>query len=157
MGSFILARVIHVLAVVFWIGGVAMVTTVLLPAVRRFKDPDERFEFFESVETRFARQARWTTLITGLSGLYMLYFLDGWAWIHQWSHWWVGAMILVWAIFTLMLFVLEPLVLHRLFRTRAARDPGAMFNFIQRIHWALLLLSLLAVAGAVAGTHGWAF
>jgi len=79
MGAFILARVIHVLAVVFWIGGVAMVTTILLPAVRRFEDRGERIGFFEAIEARFARQARWTTLITGLSGLYMLYFLDGWA------------------------------------------------------------------------------
>jgi uncharacterized membrane protein len=30
-----IARAIHVLAVVVWIGGVAMVTTVILPIVRR--------------------------------------------------------------------------------------------------------------------------
>lgn len=157
MGSFILARVIHVLGVVAWIGGVAMVTTVLLPAVRRFKDAEERLAFFERVEARFARQARWTTLITGASGLYMLNYLHAWAWIHQWSHWWVGAMILVWAIFTLMLFVLEPLVLHRLFRARAARDPDGTFVFIQLMHWVLLLVSLITIAGAVAGSHGWTF
>ncbi len=157
MGAFILARVIHVLGVVFWIGGVAMVTTVLLPAVRGFKDPRERVAFFEAVEARFARQARWTTLITGASGLYMLHFLHGWVWIREWSHWWVGAMIAVWALFTLMLFVLEPLVLHRLFRERAARDPEGTFAFIQTMHWLLLLLSLIAVAGAVAGSHGWTF
>jgi uncharacterized membrane protein len=29
-----LARAVHVLAVVLWIGGVAMVTTTLLPAIR---------------------------------------------------------------------------------------------------------------------------
>jgi uncharacterized membrane protein len=43
-----LARAIHVIAVVFWIGGVAMVTTVLLPAVRRFKSSDERVVFSSS-------------------------------------------------------------------------------------------------------------
>ena len=37
MDDVTLARAIHVLAVVLWIGGVALVTTVLLPAVRRFK------------------------------------------------------------------------------------------------------------------------
>jgi hypothetical protein len=26
---------------------------------------------------------------------------------------------------------------------------------VQRLHWALLLASLIAVAGAVAGSHGW--
>jgi hypothetical protein len=57
-----LARAIHVIAVVFWIGGLAM---VLLPAVRRFKWPEERVVFFESVERRFARQSRGSTLVGG--------------------------------------------------------------------------------------------
>ena len=35
MDDFILARAVHVLSVLLWIGGVAFVTTVLLPAVRR--------------------------------------------------------------------------------------------------------------------------
>ena len=34
MNEFVLARVIHVLAAVLWAGGVAMVTIVLLPAIR---------------------------------------------------------------------------------------------------------------------------
>jgi uncharacterized membrane protein len=37
MNDVTLARAIHVLAIVLWIGGVGLVTTVLLPAVRRFK------------------------------------------------------------------------------------------------------------------------
>jgi hypothetical protein len=31
----VIARIVHVLAVVLWIGGVGFVTTVLFPAVRR--------------------------------------------------------------------------------------------------------------------------
>jgi uncharacterized membrane protein len=38
MDPAIAARALHVLGVVLWIGGVAFVTTVLLPAVRRIKD-----------------------------------------------------------------------------------------------------------------------
>jgi uncharacterized membrane protein len=72
------ARAIHVIAVVFWIGGVAMVTTVLLPAVRHFKSPQERVAFFESVEQRFAWQSRLSTLVAGLSGFYMIFRLDLW-------------------------------------------------------------------------------
>ena len=34
MEYFTLARVLHVLAVILWIGGVAMVTTVIIPAVK---------------------------------------------------------------------------------------------------------------------------
>ena len=155
MNDFALARVVHVVAVVLWIGGVGMVTTVLLPAVSRMKTPQERVAFFERVENRFAWQARGTTLITGLSGFYMVHYLDAWARFAEPGYWWMGAMVAVWVIFTLMLFVLEPLVLHRHFLDRAARDPQGTFALIQRLHWLLLTLSLLTLAGAVAGSHGW--
>lgn len=155
MWDWIAARVVHVLAVVVWIGGVAMVTTVLLPAVRRIRTPQERVQFFEEVESGFARQARWTTLLAGVSGFYLVYELDAGERFLQPAFWWMHAMVLVWAMFTLMLFVLEPLWLHRWLRAYAKRDPERAFLVIQRLHWCLLTLSLITVAAAVAGAHGW--
>lgn len=155
MSDWIAARVLHVLGVVLWIGGVAMVTTVLLPAARRLKSAPERVQFFEQVEAGFARQARWTTLIVGASGFYLAYVLDAWDRFKHLGHWWMHAMVLVWAIFTLMLFVIEPVWLHRWFRARVERDPERTLALIQRLHWFLLAISLLTVAGAVAGSHGW--
>jgi len=64
-------------------------------------------------------------------------------------------MVLVWAIFTLMLFVLEPVWLHRGFQARAERDPERTFAMVQWLHRFLLAISLLIIAGAVAGSHGW--
>ena len=64
-----IARVVHVLSVVLWIGGVGLVTTALLPAMRRFPDPAQRAAVFEAVEGRFGAQARITVLLAGLSGL----------------------------------------------------------------------------------------
>lgn len=150
-----IARVLHVLGVVFWIGGVAMVTTVLLPAVRRLKRPEERVEFFEAIEGRFAAQARITTLITGLSGFYLVDVMGAWNRFGAAAFWWIHAMVAVWAVFTLMLFVLEPLWLHRWFLKRAKRDPEGTFQVVQRLHWLLLTVSLATIAGAVAGSHGW--
>jgi uncharacterized membrane protein len=148
------ARAIHVIAVVFWIGGVAMVTTVLLPAVQRFKSPAERVAFFEAIEKRFARQARLSTLIAGLSGIYIIYRFDLWSRFASTSFWWMHGMVGVWLLFTLMLFVLEPLFLHRWFRTRAEAAPEAAFQLIQGLHWLLLSLSIVVIFGAVAGSHG---
>lgn len=152
--EFALARVVHVLAIVLWIGGVAMVTLVLLPAVQRFKAPAERVAFFERVESRFAAQSRITTLLAALSGFYMLH-VTGWQRLAVPQFWWIHAMILVWLIFTLMLFVLEPLFLHRWFLRRAERAPESTFRLVQWLHWFLLGISLLTVAAAVAGSHGW--
>jgi len=150
-----IARLLHVLGVVLWIGGVALVTTVLLPATRRLKTPQERIEFFETVERGFALQARITTLLTGLSGLYLVYRLNLWQRFLHIEYWWMHAMVLVWALFTLILFVLEPLFLHRRFIERARHDPHAAFALVTRLHWILLIVSLITIAGAVAGSHGY--
>lgn len=150
-----LARVIHVIAVILWIGGVAMVTTVIIPAVKRLKSKEEQIKTFEQIEGRFAIQAKITTLFTGLTGFYMLYELDAWNRYLDYKFWWLHAMTLVWVLFTLVLYVLEPLLLHRLFKKYVKKNPSKTFSFIHRAHWFLLLLSLLTTAGAVAGGHGW--
>lgn len=154
MKDLTLARVLHVLAVVLWIGGVAMVTTVLLPAVRRLESGARRIELFETIEGRFAWQARFTTLLAGLTGFYMVYRLHAWSWFAQPRMWWLHAMVCVWALFTFMLFVAEPLFLHRWLRRRAQVDPDGTFALICRLHWVLLALSLVTLAGTVAGAHG---
>lgn len=70
---------------------------------------------------------------------------------------WIGgvAMVLVWALFTLVLFVLEPLFLHRWFSERVRHHPESTFTLVTRLHWVLLGISLVTVAGAVAGSHGY--
>lgn len=155
MEYFTLARVIHILAVILWIGGVAMVTTVLIPAIRKMKSKDEQIKTFETIEGKFAVQAKITTLLTGLSGFYMLYELNAWNRYLDYRFWWIHAMTLVWLLFSLILYVLEPLLLHRVFRKYAEENPEKTFAIMHRLHWVLLLLSLITTAGAVAGSHGW--
>jgi uncharacterized membrane protein len=149
-----IARALHVLAVVLWIGGVAFVTTVLLPAARRLRAPEERLTLFDAVERRFAWQARVTTFVTGITGLDMLIRLGLWDRFLSASYWWMDAMVLVWLLFTLMLFVAEPLFLHRWLMERAKAEAEATFRLVERLHRLLLTLSLITVLGAVAGSHG---
>jgi len=155
MDQLAIAWALHVLAVVLWVGGVGFVTTVLLPAVRRLKTPNERVAFFDAIERRFAWQARATTLLAGLTGFYMTTRLDLWSRFQSAAYWWMHAMIAVWLLFTIMLFVAEPLVLHRWFQKRAMSDPEGTFALIERMHRVLLAVSLITVLGAVAGSHGW--
>lgn len=152
--EFAVARAVHLLAVLLWIGGVAMVTTVILPATRRVVAAGDRVEFFEAVESRFAWQSRLTTLVAAGSGFWLVARLDLWSRFAEPRFWWMHAMVGVWVVFTLMLFVLEPLVLHRWFRDRARREPGRTFAMIQRLHWILLGVSIVTFVGAVVGAHG---
>jgi uncharacterized membrane protein len=154
MTDFGIARALHLVMVVLWIGGVGMVTTVLLPGIRRAYPPRERFGAFHAIEARFARQARWTTALAGLSGLYMTWRIDAWDRFASAPFWWMHAMVLTWLVFTVMLFIAEPFFLDRLLERRAVRDPVATYRLVERLHWVLLTLSLITVAGAAAGVAG---
>ncbi len=157
MEYYSLARVVHVIAIVIWIGGVAMVTSVILPSIRKFESADEQIYFFEMIEKRFAVQAKITTLLSLITGLYMLFITDGWSRYLELSQWWLWAMTIVWFLFTLVLFVLEPLFLHRWFTEKAKNNPVKTFRIVQRFHWILLTVSMITIFGAVAGSHGWVF
>ena len=154
---FILARTLHVFGVVIWIGGVAFVTTVLIPSLKKIIDNDNRLDLFEQLEGKFAFQARIVTMITGISGYYMLDFMNAWDRYQQLQFWWMHLMTFIWAVFTIVLFVLEPLVLHRWFRNQATKDSDKAFVWLHRMHKVLLTFSMLAVLGAVAGSHGFQF
>ena len=151
------ARILHIVGVVFWIGGVAFVTTVLLPTIKKFKSKEERIEFFEKVEHKFAKQAKLTTLLVGLTGFHMVARLNAWERFIDVSFWWMHLMVIIWLIFTLLLFVLEPLFLHKKLRERAQIDPEGTYRRIFKMHLHLLILSIIAIIGAVAGSHGWLF
>ena len=149
-----LARALHVVGVVLWIGGVAFVTTTLIPSLKKMPDKDKRLALFEQLEGKFALQARVVTLITGLTGFYMLNYMQAWERYQQLQFWWVHLMTLVWLIFTLVLFVLEPLFLHRRFKAMATENSDRAFALLHRMHKVLLVLSLITVFGTVAGAHG---
>jgi len=65
--------------------------------------------------------------------------------------------VVIWIIFTIVLFVLEPLILHRWFHKQATKNSVNAFAWLHRMHKILLTLSMLAVLGAVAGSHGFQF
>lgn len=150
-----LARALHVLGVVLWIGGVAFVTTVILPAIINGFAPEQRLAEFERYERRFATQAKISTLLVGASGFYMVSTLGLWPRYQQAHFWWMHAMLLLWTLFMALLFVIEPLFFHRFLERLGRRDPALPLRILQRGHRALLTVSLTTVAGAVAGSHGW--
>lgn len=153
MDDIAVARLVHVLSVVHWIGGVSLVSLVILPAVVRLAEPSRRLALFEAIEQRFSFQAKISVSLAGLSGLYMIHGLDLWYRFADPRFWWMHAMVLIWLLFTFILFVGEPLFLHAWFHRRAERDPAGTFALVLRAHVVLLTLSAVTIAGAVAGAH----
>lgn len=150
-----LARAAHVLAVVLWIGGVGFVTTVLIGVIRREHAPQRRMAAFLRHEAQFAWQARVTVAVVGISGFWIVHRLALWDRFRSADYWWMHAMVGVWIVFALMLYVLEPLFLHR--ALHQARRPERAFRGVEVMHWVLLAVSLTTVFGAVAGAHGVTF
>lgn len=152
MDDFTVARVVHLVALVLWIGGVAFVTMVIMPAVRNNERAERRLSAFHIIEEGFAWQARiWVTL-AGASGFWMVWRADWWWRFADPSSWWMAAMVIIWALFAMMLFVIEPLFLHR--RMKASPSVGADFQRMEWMHRILLTASLITFIGAAGGAHG---
>ena len=148
-----LARAVHVLCVVHWIGGVAFVTLIALPLARANEDARKGWALFEAIERRFSAQVRWSIPLAGATGLWMAWRLDLWAQFGDPTFWWLDAMALVWALFMALVFVVEPLAHGRLEAT-AARDPRAVLRRISLAHFVLLAAAAVTILGAVLGAHG---
>ena len=151
----IAARALHVLAVVIWIGGVSMATTVMLPALRRGDLGSDRLKSFRAFEHRFIWQARTAIIVVGLTGFYMTWRLQLWDRFRSGGFWWMHAMVCVWLLFTIALFIVEPFVLKRHFERWATQRPERTFAILHRAHWLLLVLGVITILGAVAGSRGW--
>ena len=145
MDDVTIARAVHVLAVVHWIGGLWFVTSVILPAALALSDPARQLSLFHDVERRFSGQVRISVPVAGVSGFYMAWKLDAWERFLDPAAWWLPAMVLLWLLFMVVLFIIEPLfgnsVLNRLSVVLAA-------------HRLLLSLAALVVGAAVLGAHG---
>jgi hypothetical protein len=113
------------------------------------------------VERRFAKAAKTLNLVTGVSGFVMV-FMMGW---HRIIFTRPGIplliMTLIWLLWFVMLFALEPIIIKGMLdrMARNAKEHGgleidAVFRRMQSMHWFLLLLSLVAVASGAVFVHG---
>jgi uncharacterized membrane protein len=146
MDDVTLARAVHVLAVIHWMGGVAFVTAVVLP--------ERKLALFEAVERRFSAQVKVSVPLVGLSGAYMAERLDLWHRFVEPAGWWLAAMALLWLLFMVILFVVEPLLARDWFERQSTNDPNGTIRLLQRAHWILLTAGAVVSAAAVLGAHG---
>ena len=65
-------------------------------------------------------------------------------------------MVLLWALFMLIVFVIEPLA-HKRIVAMAVEDPAALLVRLSRAHRVLLVAGMVTIFGAVAGAHGGVF
>lgn len=156
MDDVTLARALHVIGVIHWIGGVAFITLVVLPLAAARASGKEGIAFFESVERQFSAQVRISIPLVGATGLWMSYRMDLWSRFIDPHFWWMDAMLGLWLVFMAIVFVAEPLLHHRL-EAKARVAPDAVLRGMIVMHAVLLTLAAVTAFGAVAGAHGLMF
>jgi hypothetical protein len=72
----------------------------------------------------------------------MLEYMGAWDRYQQVQFWRIHLMTLIWFIFTIVLFVLEPLFLHRRFNQMATENSDKAFSLLHRMHKILFGLEL---------------
>ena len=154
MNELTIARAIHIISIVIWMGGVAFVTIVLIPTIRHSSFRGDECYLFNKIENRFAKIARALVLLAGFSGFYMVYQLDAWNRFWELHYFWMHAMVLIWLIFVLALFLIEPYFIKD--HGRVVKD-GRSFRNLQKtqvVHSIILTLSLITIFISALGAHG---
>jgi len=144
---------IHVIGVVLWIGGVAFVTLIVFPMIRRMEASMEKVMFFQGVEHRFAKIAKICIVIVGLTGVWLLYLTGQWRLLFQGSGIGPTLMVLVWAFYTFIL-LFEGRLFKVIFSGKAQQDTEKVFLRLTVFHWVVLGLSLLTIGVGVWARHG---
>lgn len=154
MADLTIARAIHILSIVIWMGGAAFVTMVLIPVIRNPSFKTEQLSIFKTVENRFASIARAVVILAGLSGFYMTYKMNAWGRFVEAQYFWMHAMALVWLVFVIALFVIEPFFIKN--HGRMVKDDHNIEDLkkTQLVHIVILVLSLIAIFISVLGAHG---
>ena len=122
-----LARCLHVAAIVGWIGGVWLVTLVVMPAISRSEAPAVRLAAFHRIEQGFAPQARFWVLLAGASGSWMTHQADLWSRFTDPDNW---------------REILRAWLLGQPLAQLGAGDPSATLQFVEgglvyRLPWAM--------------------
>src|SRR5574340_263214 len=105
---FYLMHVIHLLTVILWIGGLAFVTSIVLPMAIKTPDALQKVLLFQRVEHRFAKTARIYNIITGATGFVMI-FITGWyRMLFTRAGIPLTVMTMIWVFWFVMLWGLEP-------------------------------------------------
>jgi len=145
-----IARWLHVLAVVVWVGGMFFAYVVLRPAAATLLEPPQRLPLWQATLKRFFV---WVWIAVGLilgSGAWMIHVLGGFTSLGAHVHLMLGIGVAMMLIFAHVFFA----PFARLTRSVQAQDwkaAGAALSQIRRLVGLNLLLGLITISVATIG------
>jgi len=135
--------VLHVLGVVFWIGGVGFATMIIFPTIQSMDGSIEKARLFLGVEKRFSRLAKGYVVAVGITGLMLFLRRGGLEDFGSLSILMLGFKIFVWLVFFILLFGAEKHIMKALVSEHT--DIKKAFRRMNIFHWFMLTLSGIAI------------
>ena len=145
-----LFKLIHLLAVLIWVGGMFFAYVVLRPAAMDVLQPPERLRMWDSVFRRFFK---WVWVAVGsilVTGLYLIYLYGGIAHVARHVHIMLALGLAMMAIYGYVFFACYvPLSLH--VAKQRWKEAGEILGRIRKLVALNLVLGLLTVCVVVIG------
>ena len=145
-----LFKLIHLLAVVVWVGGMFFAYLVLRPSAAEMLPPPERLRLWDKVFERFFNWVWLAVLLLMSSGFYMIYLFGGISQVPRYVHWMLLLGIVMLLIFAYVFFVCYV----RFNLLVAAQDwprAGAALVTIRKLVAMNLTIGLLTVVVVIVG------
>ena len=141
----ILLKIIHLLSVLIWVGGMFFAYVVLRPAAVEILEPPQRLRLWDAVFRRFFRWV-WVAIAALLiSGLYQIYLFGGIAHAASHVHIMLTSGLAMMAIYGYVFFAcFRPLSLH--VAGQRWQEAGKLLGKIRKLVAANLTLGILTVA-----------
>lgn len=143
-------KLIHLLAIVVWVGGMFFAYVVLRPSAAEILQPPERLRLWDKVFSQFFDWVWLAVLLVLVSGFYMIYLLGGFSNLALYINLMLGMGLAMTMIYVYVFFKC-----YMPFNRRVAKQEwpaaGAMLATIRKLVALNLTIGLLTVAVAIIG------
>lgn len=146
----VLFKLIHLLAVLIWVGGMFFAYMVLRPAAVEVLDVPQRLRLWDAVFRRFFGWVWGAVAAILISGLYMVYLYGGMLNVPHYVHIMLALGLAMMAIYGYVFFACYvPLSLH--VANQRWKEAGEMLGKIRKLVALNLALGLLTICVVVIG------
>lgn len=145
-----LMKLIHLLAIVVWVGGMFFAYVVLRPGAAEVLQPPERLRLWDKVFSRFFNWVWQAVFLILVSGFYMIYLFGGLDNLPLY----INLMLLLGIVMTLIyvyVFFKCYVQFNRLVAKQEWPAAGAMLGTIRKLVGLNLTIGLLTIAVAMIG------
>lgn len=143
-------KLIHLLAIVVWVGGMFFAYVVLRPSAAEVLQPPERLRLWDKVFSRFFNWVWLGIFLVLVSGFYMIYLFGGFASLPLY----INLMLLL-GLLMILIYVYVFFKCYVQFNMLVAKQAwpaaGAMLGTIRKLVGLNLSIGMLTIAVAIIG------